>query len=112
MPISIDSIESYQQYFRGVFDRAEHHAEHVRGVALALAGAVILKSTGEITVRGYLGQPANVIWFLINDNRYAMNYDHDSGKIVLRGRTQSGETIAEFDNNSRYSDIIRTFNGL
>jgi hypothetical protein len=112
MAISIDSLEILQTYLVGVISRAEHHAGNVEGVALALAGAVIWKSNGEIAVREYAGSPANIIWFWINDHKYSLVYNHSNGKIELRDRTQSGDTLAEFDNNTTYSEIIRIFNGL
>ena len=71
MAISINSLELLQTYLVGVLSRAEHHAFNVEGVALALAGAVIWKSDGEIAVREYAGSPANIIWFWVNNNKYS-----------------------------------------
>ncbi len=112
MAISINSIEILQTYLKGVLLRAEHHAGNVEGVALTLAGAIIWKSTGEIEVREYAGSPANIIWFWVNDKRYAMTYNHSNEEIELKSRTQSGDIIATFDNDSKYSEIINVFNGL
>lgn len=112
MAISINSIEILQTYLNGVLSRAEHHAGNVEGVALTLAGAVIWKSTGEIEVREYAGSPANMIWFWVNDNRYALTYNHSNEQIELKNRTYNGEVIANFDNGTEYSEIIRVFNDL
>lgn len=112
MAISIDSIAILQDYLRGVRERAEHHAGDVEDVVLALLGAVIWKADGEITVREYTGSPANVIWFWVNDKKYAMAYNHATSQIELKDRTQSGTTIAVFDNNSTYQQIIAVFNSL
>lgn len=112
MAISIDSIETLQNYLIGVLGRAEHHAGQVEGVALALLGAVVWRSTGEISVRKYAGRPANIIWFFVGDQRYALVYNHENFKIELRERTQGGNAIAEFDNSTTYQEVISVFRDL
>ena len=51
MPISIDSIQSLQINLSGVMERANDHAGQVEGVALALLGAEVWRSIGEISIR-------------------------------------------------------------
>lgn len=112
MPISINSIEILQTYLLGVLNRANHHAGAVEGVALALLGAIIWKSTKEIEVRKYNGKPANMIWFWVEENRYAMSYNHETEKIDLKEKTQNGHLIASFDNNTTYHEVIGVFKEL
>lgn len=112
MAISIDSIQTLQTYLNGVIDRAEHHAGQVEGVALALLGAVVWRSTGEISVREYAGRPANILWFFVDKERYALVYNHENLKIELRERTQGGNAIAEFDNSTTYQEVINVFRDL
>ena len=112
MAISIDSIETLQTYLNGVMGRSNHHAGQVEGVALALLGAVVWRSTGEISVREYAGNPANIIWFYVGDDRYALVYNHSTEKIELRERTQGGNAIAEFDNSTTYQEVIDVFRQL
>lgn len=112
MAISIDSIEILKTYLIGVLDRADHHAKNLEGVALALLGAVIWKSTGQIDVREYKGETANVMWFVVNNNRYCLVYNHGSESIELKNRTQNGETMAELNNDTTYQQIIQLFNDL
>ncbi len=112
MAISIDSIQTLQTYLSGVMGRAEHHAGQVEGVALALLGAVVWRSTGEISVREYAGNPANIIWFFVGEQRYALVYNHSTEKIELRERTQGGNAIAEFDNSTTYQEVIDVFRQL
>lgn len=112
MAISINSLEILQKYLNGVMIRAEHHANNVEGISLTLLGAIIWKSDREIEVREYLGTPANMIWFWINENRYVLNYNHSEECIDLKSRSNSGDVIISFDNNSTYDDIINTFNNL
>ncbi|MFL3663009.1 MAG: hypothetical protein ACJ04Q_03335 [Flavobacteriales bacterium] len=112
MAISIDSIQTLQTYLSGVMGRAEHHAGQVEGVALALLGAVVWRSTGEIAVREYAGNPANIIWFYVGSEKYALVYNHSTEKIELRERTQGGTTLAEFDNRTSYQEVISAFSAL
>tara|TARA_R110002072_G_scaffold131513_3_gene271059 strand:+ start:415 stop:753 length:339 start_codon:yes stop_codon:yes gene_type:complete len=112
MAISIDSIETLQTYLSGVMGRADHHAGAVEGVSLALLGAVVWRSTGEISVKQNKGNTANIIWFFVNENRFALAYNHATEKIELRERTQSGNALAEFDNSTTYQEVINVFRGL
>ena len=83
-------------------ERADDHAGQIEGVALALLGAVVWLSTGQISVREYAGNPANIIWFFVGKERYALVYNHQNFKIELRKRAQSGNTIAAFNNSTTY----------
>ena len=112
MAISINSIETLQHYLSGVLDRAEHHAGNVEGVSLALLGAIIWKSDGEIEVREYNGRPANMLWFWVGQNRYAMTYNHQTGQIELKERTHKGGVLHSFDNSTTYREIIEIFRNL
>lgn len=112
MAISITSIESLQTYLEGVLNRANHHAESVEGVALTLLGAIIWRSTDEISVREYNGSPANMIWFYVGENRFAMTYNHTTGRIELKEKSNSGKVIADFDNSSTYQQIVNVFRNL
>jgi hypothetical protein len=47
MPQAIASVDVLQQYIQGVMARAEHHANNVDEVALAVAGAVVWRKEGE-----------------------------------------------------------------
>ncbi|MGB5818771.1 MAG: hypothetical protein WBG90_04740 [Saonia sp.] len=112
MAISIDSLQTLQGYLLGVLDRADHHAGNVEGIALTLAGAIIWKSSKEIEVREYKGETANMIWFWVGLNRYAMLYNHTTKKIDLRERTYKGKLLNSFDNSTAYSDLIKVFKNL
>ena len=78
MPHTIISVNEFQQYLTGAADRAEHHAQNVSQVILALAGAVVLfkDQDEDIRVKTYRGSLANVIWVKINGTRYALSYNH------------------------------------
>lgn len=89
-----------------------HHSPDVDKITLTLIAAVIWKSTGEIDARERLGETANVLWFYVGDKKYATKYNHEDRVIELRDRTQSGNVIGKFDNNSTHADVINTFNSL
>lgn len=112
MPLQIDSITVLQDYLKGVLDRAGHHAGNLDGVALTLLGAMIWRRTNDIHVREYNGRPANVIWLSVNENHFAMVYNHHTGMIELRERNQNGAVIKAFDNATPYHDIISVFSNL
>jgi hypothetical protein len=112
MAITINSLAILQEYLLGVLERADHHAGNVEGVALTLAGAIIWKSTRDIEVREYKGETANMIWFWVDENRYAMLYNHSTETIELRKRTFKGSLVDSFDNSSGYSKIIQVFKNL
>ncbi|WP_321290146.1 hypothetical protein [uncultured Sunxiuqinia sp.] len=112
MAISINSLETLQQYLSGVLNRAGHHAGNVEGVSLALLGAIIWKSDGEIEVREYNGSPANMLWFWVGKNRYAISYNHQTEQIELKERTHKGGVLYSFDNSTTYQELIEIFKGL
>jgi len=112
MAISIDSIQTLQEYLSGVLNRADHHAKNVEGISLALLGAIIWKSDAEIEVREYNGSPANMIWFWVNGNRYAMSFNHSTQQIELKERTHKGKVSQTFDNSTPITDIVEIFRGL
>ena len=112
MAISIDNLTVLQTYLNGVLGRADHHAQNVEGVALTLIGAILWRSNGDIEVREYNGNPANMIWFNINNKRYVLNFNHSTWVIDLKERNNNGNLIASFDNNSTYQNIIDIFKNL
>lgn len=113
MAISINSLNILQQYLQGVLDRSDHHAKNVEGISLTLIGAIMWKSDiSKIEVREYDGRPANMIWFEVNNKRYVLNYNHSTGLIDLKERTNSGSVLASFDNSTTYEQVISIFKNL
>ncbi len=112
MAITIDSVQILQDYLRGVLDRAGHHAQNVEGVALAIMGAVIWRAEGAIEVKQYAGSPANLLWFWVNGNRYALTYNHAAQTIEMKDRTHAGNVLHSFTNGSSYQDVISAFMAL
>lgn len=114
MPHTVINVNELQQYLTGASDRAEHHAQNVNQVILALAGAVVLfkDHDEDIRVKTYRGNLANVIWVKINGIRYALSYNHDDESVDIRRNSLQGEVVGSFDNDSTPSEILEVFRRL
>lgn len=113
MPISANDVEILHRYAEGVMGRADHHAFQVKGVALALLGGIIWRGEpGSIEIKQYDGGLANVLWVTIGGNRYAFAYNHNTGMIELRERTQSGRALHSFNDQTSVAEIENVFRGL
>jgi hypothetical protein len=112
MSRNITDLEILQEYIQGVMDRAQHHANGVDEVCLALAGAIIWLKSGDIVVREQDGDMKNVLWVEINDNKYAFTYNHDEGAIDIKNRTTHGNVIARLTNENSISEVKEIFSNL
>jgi len=113
MSLTVSDLETLETYLSGVMDRSEHHADSVGAIALALIGAVLWRKDPEpIEVRTYNGQTANILWVQIAGQRYALAYNHHEGCIELRERTQTGDVLFRFDNNTPVTEVYRIFGQL
>jgi hypothetical protein len=113
MPITANDVRVLHEYAEGVMNRADHHAGQVKGIALALLGGIIWRGDpGSIEVRQYAGSPANVLWVTISGKRYAFVYNHTTGEIEIRDRTQSGATLHSFSNGTPVPDVETAFRNL
>ena len=113
MPITANDVDVLHQYAEGVMNRADHHAGQVKGVALALLGGIIWRGDpGSIEIRQYAGSPANVLWVTISGKRYAFAYNHTTGEIEMRDRTQGGTALHSFSNQTPVADVEAVFRGL
>ena len=59
-----------------------------------------------------LAEPANIIWFEVDGNRYALAYNHGAGCIELRERTQSGKVLHRFTNKTPVIEVREVFQAL
>ena len=88
MAVKMTSSDLMKEYFNGVLSRADHHAKGVQEISLALMGAVIWKSEGDIEVKSVKdGGMGNILWFNTGSERYAMYYNHETISIEMRART-------------------------
>ena len=94
-------------------NRADHHADKVKGIALALLGGIVWRADpGSIEIRQHAGNLANVLWVTIQGSRYAFVYNHQAEKIELRERTQQGAVLHSFDDEMSVSEVEAIFRGL
>jgi Integron cassette protein VCH_CASS1 chain len=113
MAITANDVDILHQYAEGVMNRADHHAGEVKGIALALLGGIIWRGEpGSIEIKQYAGGLANVLWVTINSKRYAFAYNHTSGEIEIRDRTQSGPAIHSFSNKTPVAHVEAVFRTL
>jgi len=108
MATTIESIEILQEYLKGVLNRANHHAQNVNSIALAIAGGIIWRSTNRIKVLSREGDMKNVLWLEVNQIKLCFVYDHLGGNIDIRETSIQGKTIKSFNNNTPL-DEVKTF---
>ena len=113
MPQQVTDIEVLKNYLRGVMDRADHHAQNVNEIALAVAGGVIWRKDDEpIEVMVREGEMKNVLWLRVDGNRYALSYNHDTREIELRQGTTQGNVIGSFSNRMTNNEVRQIFASL
>lgn len=112
MALTITTLTLLNQYINGVMERADHHAQNVNEIVLTLGGAVIWKATQDVEVRTYNNETANILWLTVGQNRYALAFNHQTGDIELRERTQNGAVLATFNNATTSNQVKQIFNRL
>jgi hypothetical protein len=112
MPQAVTNVDILQQYIQGVMERAEHHANNVDEVCLAIAGAVVWRKDGELEVMARDGDMKNVLWLRVNGRRYALSFNHDEQSIEVRERNTQGDVLASFTNATPVREVKQFFAGL
>lgn len=92
--------------------RADHHALMVNEIVLALIGGVIWRSTDDVQVKQYAGNPANILWMTIEDRRYCFAYKHESSEIEIRDGGIKGVVLHTFNNTTSIADVKDIFQNL
>lgn len=109
MALTINGIDLLKKYFSGVIERANHHANNVNEIALALIGGVIWRATEDIQVKEYDGAPANILWMVVDSKRYCFSFNHSSGNIEVKENSMKGNIITVFNNTTPISDVKKFF---
>ncbi|MGM9837762.1 MAG: hypothetical protein ACI30A_04645 [Paludibacteraceae bacterium] len=112
MAKQVTNLSDIQDYFQGVMNRAEHHADNVNAIILALIGCVIWKSKGNFWVREYAGAPANMLWMDVDNTTYCFRYNHVENVVELRKDSVKGNVIKTFDNQTSLADLKNCFEKL
>ena len=108
MATTIQNIEILREYLLGVLDRANHHAQSVDEIALAIAGGIIWRTTNNIRVMSRDGEMKNVLWLQVNDRQLCFVYNHSNGNIEVKEGTIRGNVIQSF-NNTTPIGIVKSF---
>lgn len=112
MAITIEDIELLKKYFNGVMNRADHHADDVNEIVLALIGGVVWRADGHFQVKEYAGAPANILWMDVNEQRYCFKFNHETGDIECLEGSHNGPVIKSFNNYTSISEVKNFFAGL
>jgi hypothetical protein len=113
MPKQVTDVELLKEYINGVMGRADHHAEFLNEIALAIIGAIVWKKDEEpIEVRTRKGEMKNVLWVKINKVRYAFSYNRETKTIDLTEEKPKGKLIHSFSNSTSLSEVRRVFEEL
>jgi hypothetical protein len=114
MPLPVTDVEILKGYINGVMERAEHHADQVEQIALALAGAIIWKKDDgkDIQVMQKDGDTKNVLWVSIGGQRYAFSYNHAAKAIEMREGNMRGPVVHSFSNATSLTTLHGIFAGL
>jgi hypothetical protein len=112
MPTTIQNIEVLREYLTGVLDRANHHAQNVNQIALAIAGGIIWKTTNDIKVMSRDGEMKNVLWLQVDNRKLCFVYNHSNSNIEVREGSIQGSVIASFNNSSSLSAVKSFFDSL
>ena len=112
MATTIHNIEILREYLTGVLDRANHHAQNVNDIALAIAGGIIWRTTDNIKVMSRDGEMKNVLWLQVDNRRLCFVYNHNSGNIEIRDGSTQGIVIESFNNSTSLTDVKTFFENL
>jgi hypothetical protein len=112
MATTISTLHILQEYLNGVLERADHHANNVNEIALAIAGGIIWKTTKNVKVMSRNGDMKNVLWLEVNSKIICFVYNHSTGNIDVRDGGIQGVTIITFNNSNTIADVKNFFKSL
>lgn len=112
MAITIHNIEILRAYLSSVLDRANHHAQNVNQIALAIAGGIIWRTTDNIRVMSREGEMKNVLWLQVENRTLCFAYNHTTADIEVREGSVQGTVIVSFNNSTPISGIKAFFENL
>ncbi len=113
MPTQVTEVDILQTYLQGVLTRADHHANNVNEIALAIAGAIVWRKDPEaIEVMAREGDMKNVLWVRIRGQRYAFTYNHAAGTIEIRQGNNRGAVLHSLTNATPLATLRQIFESL
>ncbi|WP_437769000.1 hypothetical protein WME77_19175 [Sorangium sp. So ce764] len=107
-------VDELQDYIRGVLGRADHHANNVNEIVLAIAGAIVWRKDDDAPVRVLEkgGQLKNALWVRIGGKEYALSYNHTTATIDLKAGGLQGDVVHSFSNATPVSEVKAVFERL
>ena len=113
MPITANAVDVLHQYAEDLMSRADRPRGQAHRVMLALLGGLIWRGEpGSIEIKQYAGGLANVISVAIGGKNYACGYNHQTGEIEIRDRTQGGAALYSFSKTTPVIDVEAVFRSL
>ena len=113
MALTVETIDLWREYLQGVMNKANHHAQNVNEIALALISGIIWKSTDDVRVLEREGEMKNILWMCINGSNYCFTYDHSNGGfIAMREGNSRGNILHQFTNQTTNAELKRIFENL
>jgi hypothetical protein len=111
MPLTVRDVEILKAYIDGVMTRADHHANEVEEIALALTGAIIWKKDDgkDIRVMEKSGDTKNVLWVTMGGQQYAFAYNHAAKSIEMREGNMRGPVLHSFSNTTPLARLHQIF---
>lgn len=110
MSQQLTEIDALREYLSGILNRADHHAQNVNEVSLSIAGGVVWRKDDDpLKVMTRDGKMTNVLWFTVNQKRYALSYNHDTAEIELRANSLQGQIVASFSNAMTNAQVRAVF---
>jgi len=112
--MKLTSIKQLHDYFLGVVERAEHHAEKVKEIIYPLLGMIIAfkDSNKKIELMGQDNKSGNLLWVFINGTRYAFRYNHSPNSIEIHKDTYKGKLVKRITNKNTLSELLKIFSAL
>jgi len=112
MATTIHNIEILREYLTGVLDRANHHAQNVNEIALAIVGGIIWRTTNDIRVLSREGEMKNALWLQVNNRTLCFVYNHQTSSIDIKEGNQQGNIVRSFNNSTPNSEVKLFFENL
>lgn len=83
-----------QTFLQNAIANSNHHAKEVLEVLPLALGNLYFIGANIKKMR------TNIVWFEKCDKPYVIAYNHNSKKIEVRNKSQKGNTLFDFDNNT------------
>lgn len=114
MPIHADDVETLNEITVGFMARGQHEASRVRGIALAILGAIIWRvDAGSIEIRPGAGKLANALRRIsVSGREYVCTYNQHTDALEIHDQSKAGAALHSFTNETPITDIERIFSTL